>query len=265
MKQNYSYTVLHGKEFIFKKTVGLWWAGCIIYAIGYSFFILAILNLLLFRPLSLVGLLASVIWIAIIIGLHILFSHKVGIRQHLVNIVEGITRNRFAYFTSGDSGESILCFGYMFLSRRYYVLKLRPKGIISIDWGPGQGNDPERDNSWYVTMWFDENSVVLDGSGDGLGIYCIGPSLPKAACEAFGSAFIEFLIANQVHLKPPSQDLLGQIAEVAEPLRHLVKIRIGTEEYPARLFAMEIDRGTTVVVEEIRGTSVYVTEQKRDG
>jgi hypothetical protein len=254
--------VLPGKEMTFEGSLGQCLLIGVARAVGYSCFVVAVLNVLyalFLQPLPLRSLLASLAWIAIISALHISGCRKNGIRQHLVNFFGSCVRNRFAVFASDGSGESILCFGYVFASERYYLLKLRSKGIRTVDWGPGQGTRPGRDNDWHVAMWYDVDSVVFDGDGSfcEFGIYIVGPSGHKASRVEFGGEFIEFLRANQVPLKLPPRDLLGQVAQVVEPFHPLGKIRVGTEEYTAVLRPWK-GEGRVVVIEEIRGTSVYV-------
>ena len=262
MKQKACFHIVaDGKEITFKEALFQIVFVSIMYAIGYSCFLVAILNLLFVRPLPLGSLLASLAWITIIVVTFVSGCRKTGIRQHLVNILGNFVRNRFAIFMSDDSGESLLCFGYPFASQRHYFLKVRSKGTFSVDWGEGQGNRPEKDNDWYVAMWFDAEAIVFDGQFDEdrgrLPVYIVA-SGHKAIQESFGNGFIEFLVANQVHLKLPPRDLLGQVAEVVEPLAPLGKIKIGSEEYAAKPLERMLDRGCRVVIDEIRGTSVYV-------
>jgi hypothetical protein len=256
----YFQTVAGGREITFRESLRQVVFNGILYGIGYSFFFLAIVNLLFVRPLPLIAILASLAWIAIIVATLVLGCRRTGIRQHLGNVLGNVIRNRFAEFTSSDSGESILCFGYKCGSTRHYFLKLRSKGINSVDWGPGQGNIPGKDNDWNVALWFDVGCIVFDGNQNGLGIFIVGPSGHKAGREAFGSGFIEFLKANQVDLTLPPAGLLGQVAEVVEPLHPLGRIRVGTDEHVARAIERMIEKGSKVVIEEIRGTSIYVRQ-----
>ncbi|MGD1086438.1 MAG: NfeD family protein [Verrucomicrobiota bacterium] len=261
MQQNvHSQTVADRREIIFRESLGSVLFGGILYGIGCSFFFLAIANLLFVRPLPLIALLASLAWIAIIVGPLISGCRRTGTRQHLGNVLGNFIRNRFAEFTSADPGQPTLCFGYKYGSRRHYFLKLRANGIKSVDWGPGQGNNPGKDNDWNVALWFDVGSILFDGEGSSLGIYIVGPSGHKAGREAFGSRFIEFLKANQVPLNLPPSGLIGQVAEVVEPLHPLGRIRVGTDEHVARAIERRIEKGSKVVIEEIRGTSIYVRQ-----
>ncbi len=257
----YFQTVAGGREITFKEPFGPVVFVAILYAIGYSFFFVAILNLLFVRPLPLIGLLASLAWIAFIVAIVVSGCRRTGIRQHVVNVLGKFIRNRFAEFASDDSGESILCFGYRIRATRRYFLKVRPKGITSVDWAPGQGNIPSKDNDWNVAMWFDVGSIVFDGIHDGLGIYIVGPSGRKSSRESFGNGFIQFLKANQVPLTMPPRDLLGKVADVVESLHPLGRITIGTDEYPARPLERMIEKGSQVVIEDIRGTSVCVRQR----
>ncbi|MFA4945470.1 MAG: NfeD family protein [Lentisphaeria bacterium] len=257
----YFHTIDGGKEITFKESVGQLVFVGILYAIGYTCFFVALLNLFVLRPLPLSGLLSSVAWIAIFLSAVVSGCRKNGTRQHFVNVLGHFIRNRFAQFMSDDAGGSILCFGYRCGTRRYYFLKLRPNGINSVDWGPGQGNNPVKDNDWNVAMWFETASIVFDGTHDGLGIFIVGPSGHKAGREAFGNGFIDFLKANQVQLTLPPKVLLGQSGDVVEPLHPMGRIRVGTDEYAARPLERMIKKGSKVVIEEIRGTSIYVRQR----
>jgi hypothetical protein len=253
-------TVAGGREITFREPLANVVFCGVLYGIGYSFFFLAVANLLFLRPLPIVGFLASLTWITLIVVSFITGWRSVGFRQHLVNLLENFTRNRFAELTSADSGESILCFGYKCGFTRHYILKLRSNGIKSVDWGPGQGNIAAKDNDWNVALWFDTASIVLDGRRDGLGIFIVGASGRKAEREAFGRDFIEFLKANRVRLTVPPVGLLGQLAEVVESLRPFGRIIVGKDEFLARPVQRMIEKGSKVVVEEIRGTSVFVRQ-----
>ncbi|MCP4258983.1 MAG: hypothetical protein GY774_15980 [Planctomycetes bacterium] len=140
-------------------------------------------------------------------------------------------------------------------------MKLRSEGIKSVDWGPGQGNIAGKDNDWKVALWFDVDSIVFDGERSSRWIYIVGPSGDKAGREEFGSRFIEFLQANRVNLTLPSAKLLGEPADVVQDLNPLGKVRVGTDEYVAHYVAGTargiIKKGSSIVIEEIRGTSVY--------
>jgi hypothetical protein len=246
------------REFTFEESLAEALFGAFLYTIGCSFFCLAIFNLLFLRPLPPASLVASLLWTAFIGGLAGSACHRLGVRQYVGNVLGNLTRNRFARLAPGNDGESLLSFGYQWGSRQHLFLKLKARGIQGIDWGPGQGNVPGKDRNWNVVLWFDPNSVVFDGDRYGIGIYIVGPSGPKPDRETFGRSFIDFLQQNRVQITLPPATLLGQVADVATPLDPFGWIRIGDEEYRARPVKQRIDRGKQVVIEEIRGTSVYV-------
>ncbi len=58
----------------------------------------------------------------------------------------------------------------------------------------------------------------------------------------------------------PPAALVGQVAEVVESLHPLGRVKVGTDEYSARPIERMIDQGSQVVIEEIRGTSIYVRQ-----
>ncbi len=151
-KHGYFQTVAGGREITFKESLANVVFSVILYGIGYSFFLLAIANLLFIRPLALIALVASLAWIAIIVALPVSGCRRNGTAQHLGNVLGHFVRNRFVEVTSDDGGEPIISFGYRCRSRRHYFLKLRSKGIKSVDWGPGQANIPGRDNDWNVAL-----------------------------------------------------------------------------------------------------------------
>ena len=250
-----------GKEITFQESLSeVMWA-VFFYGIGYVFLLLAILHLALVRPVEPFGLLASLAWIAIMV-LHFVFGcRRLGTRQHLGNVRSNFIRNRFAQFAPDASGEPMLCFGCQTGSTRHYFLKLRPKGIKSVDWGPGQANNPKRDNDWNVALWFDPASVVFDGSPPtGSGIHIVGSSGPKKERAAFGKEFIEFLQTNQIDLALPATTLLGQTAEVLASGRWgmNVTIRVGTDQYVAHSLQGTPKAESKAIIEEIRGTSIYI-------
>ncbi len=253
----YFQTIAGGREIRFEESVAEVVFSVVVYGIGYSFFFLAIANLLFVRPLPLIATLASLAWIAVIVGPLVSGCRRVGTTQHLGNVAAHFLRNRFVAATSVDSGEPILCFGYRCGSIRHYFLKVRSKGVKSVDWAPGQGNIPGKDNCWNVVLWFDVASIEFNGEGRSLGIYIVGPSGRKSTREAFGSGFIEFLKTNGVRITVPPAELLGQAAEVVEPLNPRGKIRVGGDEYVAHTIQGIIETGSKVVIEEVRGTLAY--------
>src|SRR5687767_10313502 len=127
-KNVYFQTVAGGREITFKESLGNVVFCAMLYGIGYSFLFLAIANLLFVRPLPLIALIASLVWIMIIVGPLVSGCRRIGAAQHLGNVVGNFLRNRFAEVTSADSGEPIVCFGYRCGSRRHYFLKVRSKG-----------------------------------------------------------------------------------------------------------------------------------------
>lgn len=259
-KHFYCQTVAGGREITFKEPLARALLSVILYGVGYSFFFVAIANLLFVRPLSPIALLASLVWITIIIGPLVSGCRSLGTAQHLGNVLGTFLLNRFVEVTSLDSGEPILGFGYRRGSRRHYFLKLRSKGIKSVDWGPGQGNVPGKDNDWNVALWFDVASIEFNGEGTTLGIYIVGPSGGRSGREVFGSGFIGFLEANGVHITLPPADLLGQAVEVVERLNPLGRIKAGAAEYAAHTIRGIVEKGSKVVIEEIRGASIYTKE-----
>ncbi len=269
-RQAFSIT-LGGKGITYSESVGQLLFISVLYVVGYSCFFVAISNLFFLRFLPLGGILASLAWIVIFGGSVVSGCRAVGVRQHLVNTLGHFVRNRFAEFNVDSSGVSIISFGYRLGARRFYFLKLRANGIKAVDWGPGQGNVPEKDNNWNVALWFDPHSVVFDGCPDAHGIYIVGPSGNRSSRELFGKGFINFLMSNQVHLELPAQDLLGKEGEVTHSLLGSSgKIRIGAIEYSARATewrsglsgnrASLRSSGTRVLIKAIRGTSIYVEE-----
>jgi len=264
MKQKaYFETLEGGTEITYREPFGQMLFGATLYTIGYSCLIVAFLNLLFLRPLLLSCLLASLAWIAIMLSAVGAGCRRNGFRQHFGNVLGNFIRNRFAQFVADASVGSALCFGYRYGNKRHYFLKVNSKGITSVDWGPGQGNIPGKDNDWNVAMWFDPGAVIFDGIHDGVSLHIVGPSGHKAGRESFGKGFIAFLQANEVHLTLPPCELLGQEAEVIEALHPLGRIRAERDEYPARPIERMIDKGSIVLIEEIRGTSIYVRQKKR--
>jgi hypothetical protein len=253
-------TIPGGREFVFKEALGEVISVGILYAISYGCFLIGILNLLFVRPLPPMSLVASLVWIALVVAITVSGCRRTGRRQYFVNALGSIVRNRFFEFTSDDCGKPVLGFGYKFRAQRHYFLKLRPEGIVSVDWGPGQGNIDRWENQWNVAMWFDTASVVFDGRDLSLGIFIVGATGRKAGRETFGAAFIGFLKANNVQIALPPRELLDKVGEVIEPFRPLGRIRIGHDEYVAHALKWPIETGTLVTVEEIRGTAVYVRQ-----
>ena len=255
-----------GKEFTFEESLGGVIFISIISVIGGFGFIASIFNLLIVRPLPLGGLIASLAWIALMSSIVVSGCRKMGIRQYLVQWLGEFVRNRFAIFNTDETGTVTISFGYKVNTSRHYLLKVIANGITRVDWGPGQGNDPTRDNSWIVFMHFEREAVVFDGGQSKWSLCSVGPSSPKAGRELCGEGFMRFLAANGVRLQVPPKELLGQTADVAEtrPIGKsrclLNRIKIGGQVYFARAGKLLTNDANKFMIEEIRGTTVYVRQ-----
>lgn len=234
-----------------------------LYSIGCSFLIAAFMNLLFFRPLPLSAIFASLAWIVIMLIPFVRGCGRFGVRQHFGNVLGHLIRNRFCQHVIDESGSHILCFGYKFLNYLHYFMKVKASGVKSVNWEAGQGNIPENENCWNIIMNFDPSAIVLNGVHDLGRCWHFGPSgQSKSHQESHGKQFIDFLRSNGVHLALPPFELIGQEATVVaeSPYSCVERVRVGENEYSA--CGRRIDKGCTVVIEEIRGTSVYVREKK---
>lgn len=258
-KKTKFYQVVKDSEIAFSNPIGDQIAHIILYGIGYSFFLLALFNLFLIRRLPAISIIASLTWIAIIVVLIVASCRRIGIRQHLIDFLGSFIRNRFIEIIKKDSNTLLLCFGYVFASKRFYFLKIRADGIKAIDWNLGQAsNMTGKDmNDWSVALWFNVSAVEYNEKDSQLGIYIVGPSGSRDKIETFGNELIDFLCRNQIDIILPPQDLLNKEGVVSEALSPVGKITIENKEYSAHTVKGAVKTGSRIIVKELRGTSIY--------
>ncbi len=232
-----------------------------------SFVLLAIFNLVLFREMPISGLLASAVWLLLILlcvwGLH---TYNAGLQHSLICFMGVFSHYHFAAVCRQAEGWDALCFGYKLLGFRFYLLKIKCEGIQTVDWSTGQlssrlGRDA---NDWHVVVWYDERQATKGRSWDcfdkyDLGLYIVGPEQAKIEAEKLGNRLVAFLRNADVAAAKknlPNPILLEEMAAEAVN-KHKIYLD-GYGEFYYRSTKGHLKRGTKVRGIENRGLSLYV-------
>ena len=235
------------------------------------FVLLAILNLVLFNDMSVVGLLASMAWLVLmLLCVWGLCKYNGGVRHSLIRLLSFFSRYHFAAVCQQAEGWDALCFGYKFFARRFYLLKIKCDGIQTVDWSWGQLSDRAgRDaNDWSVVVWYNKRLATKRGwdsfDEHDLGLYIVGPEQEKIKTEELGNRFIEFLRAADVaaaRKNLPSPELLEEMAVVVSKNKLCID---GYGESNYRSTKGHLKKGTKVRGIEKRGLSFYVEPIESD-
>jgi len=230
------------------------------------FGLLALLNLVLFRGESFIGILASVGWLVLVLfGIWGLYKYEGSIRHLLIHLMGIFSRYHFAAVCQQKEGWDTLCFGYKLFGRRFYLLKIKCDGIQTVDWSMGQasGRSGQDANDWSVVVWYGKRQATK-GSWDSfdkhdLGLYIVSPEQEKTKTEEFGNRFVAFLRdagvpAAQKELPEP-EVLEKMSAEVVSKRKIYVD---GYGEFDYRSTKGWLKSGTKVRGIENRGLSLYV-------
>jgi hypothetical protein len=174
------------------------------YLLALPFFLvtlgLSIWNLTRFRALSLGTLIASGIWLALVL-LMLMTQIRVerGFKQYLVNRLGSCSRSQFVSVIEQHDGSKTVRFGYDLFGREWSYAEIPARAISSLGWSPGQASALSQREMADWSVWLRYRGSVGESAVAGSGSptdnwYHVGSgSGEKRRTEAFGLSLVEFL------------------------------------------------------------------------
>jgi hypothetical protein len=169
---------------------------------------------LTFTILAIVGIyvrvapIASTIWLLFIVGLFWIHA-KGGLRELLVDWVGAVAGRQFVSCATADTGAQELMFGFQLLGHRFIQLRVLSEQIASVEWSTVHAKGSRRRDleDWTVWLRFDHGNPVTSPKtsivpGDERGIWILGATTRSDETEAFGRAFVQFLLDAGAKLVP---------------------------------------------------------------
>jgi hypothetical protein len=161
------------------------------------FFALAVVNIL-----NRAALIASCLWIAIVIM--IVWSGRKedgSLRTYLINRLGDVVGHHFAAVPQPECDSREVLFGFELLGHRFVRKSILIDKIVTVEWNTGQATDMAgRDmNDWRVCVWFDHGDPEKSEKQrkwhrkPDQDIFIVGPSARGAKTEALGLALVSLL------------------------------------------------------------------------
>lgn len=183
-------------------------AVCVVLFVG-TFVALAVDNLAAYARVPLVGIVASVVWIALVAFVLVVAVATAGVRASVVACLGPFSKRHFADArTAGD--RPLIGFGYELFGRRWYFLRVRPEQVVSVNAGTGQATAlAGRDmRDWSVVLRFragERPPATFEGQPIDE-VYLIGPARAKEQTAELLAAVVAFLREAGVDLRPTDRD-----------------------------------------------------------
>ena len=156
---------------------------------------LSVINLL-----NHVAMIASAIWLLLVVLAIWTICSEDGLRTFLVNVLGCFASRRFVESVSEGMGPARIRYGYQLLGRRFFYLTVPVDRIAEVAWHTGQASDRlGRDaDDWHIAIWYYHDDPVKSEKRKGLWnpdqeIFCVGPSGPKSDIAALGHSLVDFL------------------------------------------------------------------------
>jgi hypothetical protein len=149
-----------------------------------------------------------VLWLALVAFVVFMTLFEIGPRASLVACLGEFSRRHFAEAVR-DGGRTVLGFGFELLGRKFYYLRIERGQVASVVMDTGQATAMAgRDmNDWSVVLWYREACRRLRfGFRAGEEVYIVGPCGPKQEIAQSFAAFVEFLRAAGVELRPGERE-----------------------------------------------------------
>jgi hypothetical protein len=160
-----------------------------------------------------VRILASLLWIALYVGMEVGRFRSDGSENSLINRLHYFARDNFIKVVRRTDGPTTFVFGYRLRGHVYTLTEFRADGIQKVYWSTGQcSSHAFRDtNDWGVVIWLKSNSVLFTTDKkrhpDASEVRCFRSKGSKADAEEIGQQFLRFLSENGVAFvagdKPP--------------------------------------------------------------
>lgn len=173
-----------------------------------GFVALAADNLIHYQTTSLLGLVPSVLWLALVAFVVFMTLFEIGVWGSLVACLGEFSRRHFVEAVR-DGERGVIGFGFELFGRTFYYLRIKYGQVSSVVMDTGQATDLAGHdmNDWSVVLWYHEPRRRLRfGFRDGEEVYIVGPCGPKQRTAQFFAAFVEFLRAAGVELHPGEKE-----------------------------------------------------------
>lgn len=182
-------------------------AATVGYAIGLLLFMVAAGNLVYATRISITAIVASVLWIGLMV---VVITWNIweagGVRHYLINCLGNYSHRHFVRANPPTGKAETVLIGYSLLGRDWICLEVDSKAISTIEWCAGQGSALSgRDlNDWNVVLWYHppRGKKIRYPSIRQEELFIVGPFGPRSTVEEFGKQLVEFLIGAGVKLQP---------------------------------------------------------------
>lgn len=185
--------------------------GVVVLALFVSFFTaLAIWNLVTYSNTPLFGVVAAVLWLALVLFVSYVGIYESSVRELVIACLGEFSLCHFVEAVREDE-RIVIVFGYELFRRRFYYLRVERSHIVSVDMQTGQATAlAHRDmNDWHVTLWYRDPSAAPRKPIAGLReeeLYIVGPHRAKAWITEFFGQFVAFLRSAGVELNPTEKE-----------------------------------------------------------
>ena len=188
-------------------------AGCVIAVFVFvgSFAALAVYHLANFSETPTMGIVAAVLWLALVTVMLVGGIQAGGLRGTAIHTLGAFSSRQFVE-AARDGDRVLFCFGYQLFRRRFYYLRIERDRIVSVDMGTGQattlaGHDM---NDWHVAIWYRDPDQDTQRRRT-LGLreertYIVGPTRPQAPTAQVFMQFVAFLRTTGLELHPTTKE-----------------------------------------------------------
>jgi hypothetical protein len=182
-------------------------APTIAYSLGLLFTLVAAGNLIYYRHIRAISLIASLLWLLFVSWIVVSnVRQEGGVSRYLVNRLGDFSPYHFIRATPPNVADTI-SIGYLLFDRPLPYLTIHTKAISSIEWCTGQATAMSgRDmNDWHVVLWHHHSQGPQRKPFPGVRdeeVFIIGPFGHRSTIESFGIRMIEFLKGVGVELTP---------------------------------------------------------------
>jgi hypothetical protein len=176
-----------------------------------GFFVwLAVDNLADYSHTPVIGIVASVLWLALVAFVLVCGIWFAGGIGPTVIACLGLWSWRHFADVSRDSERVVIGFGYELFGRRFYHLRIDREQITSVVMNTGQATAlAGRDmNDWAVVLWYRVGGLAprTPGFRGDEEVYIVGPARARELTAELFAAFVAFLRSAGVELHPTERE-----------------------------------------------------------
>lgn len=175
------------------------------------FSLIAVANLIFFNHVSIVGVIASILWLLFAcIQTYAWISDADGRDSSFFSFLEVYSSNHFVQVIH-DRSDVLVCIGFRLLGKTVYYCKVPENSIVSLYWRFGQATSMSGRDMKDWSLWL--RYEVPEGTSpspypdfNDKQIQSIGPPRAKEQTEALGTELAAFLMNNGVRLVRGEQE-----------------------------------------------------------